>query len=538
MRPRITPRIDSARHAWLSAGAPIIGLVLLIGVLALLMLVGFARQQDRDFADGTRHLVQGALDGRMRALDALALDYANWDDAYANTSVQFSASWLKGMFYSSVADALIVFRPGESPRFVWFNENAPANVTMQLVDAASRAPNLSTLAGTEDPALGVAHTYAAVGDNLAIIGVTPITPENDAARRALAGREDLYYLAAVQFLDPSRIETMGHDLNLRTLSFGPDAAPDAVSIGVIGADGAEVGRLSWPHPHPGLAGLKYRFWLVLAALALGGFLTVLIARKQVERQVASLVRAESLVEASRLKSDFIATMSHELRSPINTIIGYAELIEEECAALGPKGAALREDSARITAAGRQLSRLVSDILDQSRLDAGRLSMQIEPVHAGELLAEVAEIAEPITDAQGNKLVVSPSDNLVLADHARLRQCLLNLVSHAAKSTQRGRVSLSAHPSADGAFLVFNVADTGAGMTLQETAQLFERFKPANAASEVIDDTASGLDLAISLKLARAMGGDIKVVSQLGKGSTFSVSVPVANQHGPVRAAAA
>jgi signal transduction histidine kinase len=532
---RATPSLEASRHAWLTAGAPILGLVLFVSMLAVLLLLSFAREQDRDYATGTQHLVHNVLEGRGRALGALTIDYANWQAAYDHASPRFSSAWFEESFYSSVVDALIVFRPGESPRYVWFMDEAPVNVTMQVIDAASRIPNLSTLAGAEQSPDGVANTFATVDGRLAIISTAPITPEDDAERRALAGRTDTYYLVAVQFLDSPRAEALGHNLSMPDMAFGTDTSPDRIAHPIVGADGAQVGVLSWTHPHPGEKGLMSRLWIVIAGLALAGFLTVLIARKLVQRQVGSLVRAESAVESSRLKAEFIATMSHELRTPLNAIIGYAELIEEECEALGPEGATLREDSARIIAAGRHLSRLVSDLLDQSRLDAGRLSLHIETVHAGELLAEIGEIAEPLTAVQGSRLVIGESDEVVLADHARIRQCLLNLVTNASRFTLRGSVTLSVRRSADAAVVFFDVSDTGVGMGAEDVAKLFAPPAPDDSGTPseygVVD-----LGLAISRKLARAMGGDISVVSEPGKGSTFSLSVPRAPSKSALKAA--
>jgi signal transduction histidine kinase len=507
-----TPRPDASRHAWLSAGAPILGLVLLVSLLAVLLLLSFARQQDRAYADGTRHLVENVLKGRARALGALTVDYANWDAAYNHVSPRVDVAWLENNFYSSIADALIVFRPGESPRFVWFMDRTPVNVTMQVVDAASRVPNLSALAGAAQSPEGVGNTFATVDGRLAIISVVPITPEDDLARRALAGRSDTYYLVAVQFLDSPRAEMLGHDLNMPGMAFGASAPEGSVSFSLVGSDGAPVGIMSWRHLHPGRQEMMNRLWIVIAGLAIAGMLTVLIARKLVERQMASMVRAESALESSRLKSEFIATMSHELRTPLNAIIGYAELIQEECDFLGADAATLRQDSTRIIAAGRHLSQLVNDILDQSRLEAGHMHLQIEALHAGDLLAEIGEIIAPLART-GTTLSIGESDAVVQADHARLRQCLLNLGGNAVKFTKHGRVSLAVRRS--GETVVFDVSDTGIGMSALEVSRLFAPFAQANRAIQA-QYGGAGLGLAISRKLARAMGGDITVVSESGK----------------------
>jgi signal transduction histidine kinase len=526
MDQRAKPRPDASRYAWLSAGAPILGLVLLVALLALVLLLSFARQQDRYYSSGTRQLMSSAIEAKARALGTLAIDYANWDAAYGNITRRFNRAWLDRNFYSSIADALIVFRPGQSPRYVWFMEDSPANVTMQVVDAAAQAPNLSALAGAEEPPDGMASTFVEVGGRLAVVSIAPITPEDHAARRALSGSADIDYLIAVNFLDAERLNALGADLNLSNVNFsaGNPGGPDVVTQPVIAANGAPVGVLSWTHAHPGGHGLLSRMWIAIIGLALAGLLAVLIARTLVRRQVANIVRAETALESSRLKSEFIATMSHELRTPLNAIIGYAELIQEECAAIGGEAAEMRTDATRIVTAGRHLSQLINDILDQSRLDAGHLHLQIEPLNAGDLIAEIGEIIEPLARANGAQLDIARSADLVMADHARLRQCLINLAGNAVKFARKGRVSLSARRSDDGERIIFDVSDSGIGISAEEISRLFEPFVQANQNVQARFGGA-GLGLAISRKLARAMGGDISVVSDLGEGSTFSLSLP-------------
>ena len=175
----------ASRNAWLSVGAPILGLVLLVSLFALLLLLSFARQQDKDYANGSRQLVSSALDGRAHAIASLTIDYANWDDAYQNISRRFSRRWLERVFYSSVTDAFVVFQRGHAPRFVWFKDEASPGLGAAIARTASKAPNLDSLAGALEPPDGVATAYAVVGGRLAVIGIAPVTPENNERHKIL-----------------------------------------------------------------------------------------------------------------------------------------------------------------------------------------------------------------------------------------------------------------------------------------------------------------------------------------------------------------
>jgi signal transduction histidine kinase len=244
------------------------------------------------------------------------------------------------------------------------------------------------------------------------------------------------------------------------------------------------------------------------------------------RQVTSAARARAALESSRHKSEFISMMSHELRTPLNAIIGYAELIQEE-GAHQPQYQAVRDDAECILVAARHLHHLFNDVLDQSRIDAGHLRLRRERVLVSELLADIEDLLAPMARANGNTLTLAaehPAMSLV-ADHQRVRQCLLNLVGNALKFTKNGAVSLRArHAVRDGVQCVtFDVVDTGIGISRESTVDVFEPFTQAEAIQ--LTYGGAGLGLSISRKLARAMGGDISFVSEAGKGSCFSLNLP-------------
>jgi signal transduction histidine kinase len=231
-------------------------------------------------------------------------------------------------------------------------------------------------------------------------------------------------------------------------------------------------------------------------------------------------------------------MSHKLRTPLDAIIGYTELIQEET----PKGDLfnpLRRDAARIAESAGHLRRLIDDVLDHSRIDAGRLHLVPEPINVSELFAEIEEALEPMVRARANNLTFA-CDNAHLSlvgDHQRLRQCLINLAENSLKFTHSGEVAISAKTEAvnDVDCVVFEVKDNGLGVMRAAAATLFEPF--AQPAASVTRPKRGGtLSLSIARKLARVMGGDIVFEGDPDRGAHFTLWMPV-NAHAAVAKAA-
>jgi len=236
---------------------------------------------------------------------------------------------------------------------------------------------------------------------------------------------------------------------------------------------------------------------------------------------ARLYRA--VEEATRHKSTFLANMSHELRTPLNAIIGYSEMLQEEADDL--QADAFLPDLQRINAAGKHLLGLINDILDLSKIEAGRMDLFVEAFEIDQMVRDVEAIVQSLVEKNANTLVVSCPDDLgsMQADQTKLRQALFNLLSNAAKFTDHGTISLSAQRESDDWF-TFAVADTGIGMTEEQLAKLFEAFSQAEASTRS-KYGGTGLGLAISRHFCRLMGGDLTVASVHGQGSIFTVRLP-------------
>jgi signal transduction histidine kinase len=232
-----------------------------------------------------------------------------------------------------------------------------------------------------------------------------------------------------------------------------------------------------------------------------------------------------LATASKHKSDFMANMSHELRTPLNAIIGYSELLQEEAEDIGE--ASFVADLGKIGAAARHQLRLINDILDLSKIEAGRMTLNIEAFDIAGMVREVQAVTEPLVAKKGNAFVVDcPADiGTMRADPVRVHQSLLNLVSNAAKFTEGGTVTLRiAKHDAGTPHLTFAVSDTGIGMTPEQMGKLFKSFSQAEATTQH-KYGGTGLGLAISRDFCRMLGGDITVTSEPGVGSTFTITLP-------------
>jgi signal transduction histidine kinase len=236
-------------------------------------------------------------------------------------------------------------------------------------------------------------------------------------------------------------------------------------------------------------------------------------------------KSRQLELASEHKSQFLASMSHELRTPLNAIIGLTEMMVTNAARFGTEKAL--EPLRRVNAAGTHLLSLINEVLDLSKIEAGKLDLNPEPIDLARLIDEVIGTAGQLAERNQNRLIVEAQENLgaLTADSMRLKQILLNLLSNACKFTKAGEVRLRVRKVADGRdWVELAVADTGIGMTAEQQAKLFQDFTQADSLT-ARRYGGTGLGLAISRKLARMMGGDVTVTSELGKGSVFTVRLP-------------
>jgi signal transduction histidine kinase len=358
-----------------------------------------------------------------------------------------------------------------------------------------------------DQTLRVRATYGLSEELIAAIRDQPAAAASEALRQAIRDRQP-QEIADILDEPPSSVREISMRAGFRARLVVPLVSSDRV-----------VGALAIRRRQPG--NFPKETIQLLQTFAAQSVLAIQNAR--LFREIED--KSRQLAMASEHKSQFVSSVSHELRTPLNAIIGLTEMMVTNAARFGTEKA--QEPLQRVHRAGTHLLGLINQVLDLSKIEAGKLELNPQSVQLAPLMDEVAGTARQLAQEKNNRLVVEVQENLgtITVDPMRLRQILLNLLSNACKFTKEGEVRLQARKVADGRdWIELSVSDTGMGMTPQQQARLFEEFTQADATTAQRFG-GTGLGLAITRKLARMMGGDVTVASELGKGSVFTVRLP-------------
>jgi signal transduction histidine kinase len=495
------------KQAWASVGVPIFALVSVVLVMALGLLTYFTKAEDRAFEANTQQLVANEFSGQTLRLQDLALDWGIWQDSYDRITTRWDDVWIRETYWSELFAQVWIVRDGQT-RYSWVMDGIPAN--RAAIDAIIKKNHKAS--AVPRPATNVFSS----GDTLFILASQPIMPETGSA----PVRDNVVLISS---LDQAKLKAIGQTLGLENLRLAP-SGPTATQKAVVSLTVGGV-TLIWDHERPGSAEFSRLTFLVLSLVALAGALAWLVARAQVNKQIALASTQQASLESNRLKSQFLFTMSHELRTPLNSIIGYSEMLEEDLER-APEMAS-PDDVRRIRFAADHLLNLITEVLDLSAIESGKLKLSPSPVDIGALLHDVAETVRPIGAKQGTSVATTVDGDIpiLMIDGLRLKQCVLNLASNACKFTQNGQVNIciDLDKSKPNPTLRVVVADTGIGIMPEHQARLFQPFVQVdNGATRAHEGT--GLGLVITQKLAQAMGGDVTLSSTPGVGSTFTLSV--------------
>jgi signal transduction histidine kinase len=519
---------------WLSVGAPIISLLIVIALCGFSLLSDFAKEQDKAFEANTSVLVDRALNERVSALKTLVTDYAEWSAAYQAITVAWDQKWINENMYMVSVDRSMVYRPNVGVRFNYLSETGLPYDTR--VDELGRSPDIKRLAQTlVNAPLALAEIGKSTKFNsdgvLTLAYMSPIRPgKKEGAFYLTAPRKDVAIV--VDYISESQLKEIARLINIRDFAFTagskrPMREGPTIANPVRNSKGETIGWLSWRHELPGTVSFKQRSLAIFSLLALCFSLSFLISAWLVRGNLRVLEQARETAEAAnRTKSEFLSNMSHELRTPLNSVIGYAEIIQEDVA-LGDVSGAVA-DAARIQRSATHLLTLINDLLDHSKIEAGKMDINPEVTDLRGIVQDVIESLATRASSNNVALVVNcdPDIGEALIDPIRLKQCLLNIAGNGVKFTKNGTVTLAMRPvTLEGvASFRVSVTDTGIGMNTDALSRIFTPFEQADG-STTRNFGGTGLGLAITKALVDAMDGQILVESEAGKGSTFTLIFP-------------
>ncbi len=489
-----------------------------------------------------------------RVLTKMAEDVASaaiWSDAYFSVGKK-DAEWLQINFGDYYADFMghevTIAYDGDGSPFYASRESEPASPADESAFIAATAPLLDVVRADSrlrqfDPRGGRTSSFEAVsarqsiidvGGEFYIVAASTVVPERP-EDTTLPGS---YGVVVSGSKLSDFLETLTADLAIEGPHLVTDGAQAEAHVDLISFDGKRLAALAWTPERPGAGVLRNAaplvivtaFILVVAAvLLLMRVLRILSAlareRRKLSASLVELAASRDAAERANIaKSQFLASMSHEIRTPLNGILGMAQSLGDS--------RRLDDADARkvgvILSSGETLMTLLNDVLDMSKIEAGKLEVAPIETDVGALVDQVVSLFEPMTREKGLALNVSYQSALghaLILDPVRVQQCISNLVSNAIKFTPAGHVKIDVAVEDSGADgrLVVSVRDTGIGMTPDTIAKLFSNFAQADA-STTRTFGGSGLGLAISRRLARMMGGDVTVTSQPGAGSTFVLAI--------------
>jgi signal transduction histidine kinase len=512
-----------------------IALVAFIALGGYFLMLDTARDQDRAYIQSTRDFVRESIIELANNNASVSTDYALWSDAYDNITLADNQKWMADSYFSTNVNALSVFRQGLGIRYTYIRES----------DEKLRAaiPQVLPLINLEDfnkyrldpveKNIGSPSMRLVVLNNAVFAAaIQPIRPYVNYAGPQRKVGSPIDYALSLTAIGQEAANHIGKSFGLANpaLTIGSRFTAnenDRISFPIKDHNRKTLAVMSWDNARPGTAAMKARLIPVYLALFLITVLTITITQRSVESRMRLMRAAREAAEtANQVKSNFLASVSHELRTPLSGIIGYAEMIEEDARDAGNDATA--KDAKKVTNSAHHLLSVINDLLDHTKIEAGKMDLNPAKTDVTPILSSVVENLQHQVTKKNTKLtlVSDPALGEAMIDGIRLKQCVFNLVSNAAKFTTNGTIVVSVRPVEHHgvAFIRIAVKDSGIGISEATMAKLFKPFVQADEGTATTYG-GTGLGLCITKALIEAMGGTIEVESTLGEGSTFTILVP-------------
>ena len=472
-------------------------------------------------------MMNGGLAAIDKSLHLLAVDFAWWQDAFDNITIS-NVDWLLSNLRSSVVDSktvdiMFIIPPSGGLQFGWnIGDDAfdPSTIDQRVINFLTE----SLPEPRNDRVEAISH-FAVINNQLYLLASARVSPDElDGLVHANQ------YVSTVGFLfDEHRVTELGRSFLINDLKLSNDSAAGSQHLAIKQADGSVPTYLVWTPSRPGLVLLKKSALPIIMALGVFIFFgssTIIDARKSAIALEEECRRSQKLMLeaqlANRAKSEFLKNMSHEIRTPMNGIIGTTEVLYKS-------NLPQREMSfiKIIGQSGRALLMIINDILDFSKIDAGQVRLSLEPFSLHKCIEDVRTLLTLTAVSKDIDLdtKIQPGiPEFLIGDVGRLRQILTNLIGNSLKFTEKGcvLVSVDGHVIGQRANLEIKVRDTGIGIPADKLATIFGQFQQVNNSS-TRKYAGTGLGLSISLELLKLMGGNIRVESALGQGSTFTIN---------------
>ena len=530
------------RSIRLSLVAPVTLLTaLLVGMTIFFVGYGSVRQNRQAEAD-LFATAQAAFQQQKDFLGRTALDYALWDDAVNFVVLKRDLAWLDtnigdGVFVGSDADTSFVIDANDS---MWYLNSEQ----MDQAKISPLMPDLLTLArqaraaplDNPIPTTGV----LSIDGQLYNIGVGAITPQGMPTSPSLPD-EPRSVFGFMYHVTPEQLLEIGSVAGIPDFQYAPQEPFAKSKLALSAPSGQPAGFLTWKAVAPGTQFIKLLIMPGLVVAAIVAFVIAVIFKRSfalakdlvdreedLEAQVTNLEVSRMKAQAAdRAKSEFLATMSHELRTPLNAIIGFSQIISEQ--GLGPDQHDKYVEYARdIHDSGQHLLTIINNVLDLSKIEAGKFDLYFEDIHVEELIKSSARFVENKTNGENKSIVIEIAEQglRVNVDSGAIRQVFINLLSNAAKfSPENTVIRVKSFVCSDRNGIVFEVADEGIGISEDQIDHVLAPFNQADA-THTRSHQGTGLGLPIAKRLSELHGGTLEISSALDQGTTVRIILPL------------